>query len=147
MVEVSTTNQLTGAQAGGLAAFTGVMMIVYIVIIVAALAAYWRIFTKAGEAGWKGIIPIWNIIVLLKIVGRPWWWLLLLFIPLVNFVIMIIVLNDLSKSFGHGMGFTLGLVFLSLIFFLILAFGGSRYIGPGGVAAAPAYAPPPAPPV
>ena len=67
-------------------------------------------------------------------------------IPLVNIIILVIVMNDLSKSFGQGMGFTLGLIFLSFIFYLILGFGSSKYIGPGGVAAAPAYTPPTAPP-
>ena len=113
-MEVSTTSELTGAQAGGLAAFMGVWMFIYIAIIVIAIVAYWKIFTKAGEEGWKCIIPIYNIIILLKIVGRPWWWLLLLLIPFVNIIIMVIVMNDLSKSFGHGLGFTLGLIFLSL---------------------------------
>jgi len=153
-MDVSTTSQLTGAQAGGLAAFTGVMMFVYLALIIVMIIAYWKIFTKAGEAGWKSIIPIYNVIILLKIVGRPWWWLILMLIPFVNFIILIIVMNDLSKSFGHGLGFTLGLIFLSLIFYLILGFGGSKYVGPGGVAAAapaPAYVPPtaapPAPPM
>ena len=101
-----------------------------LVILVIAIVAFWNVFTKAGEAGWKSIIPIYNIIILLKIVGRPWWWLLLMLIPLVNLVIYVIVMNDLSKSFGHGMGFTLGLIFLSFIFYLIIAFGGSTYQGP-----------------
>jgi hypothetical protein len=110
----------------------GVSALISLVLIVIAIAAYWRIFTKAGEAGWKSIIPIYNIVVLLKIVGRPWWWLLMMLVPLVNVVVMIVLMNDLSKSFGHGMGFTLGLVFLSFIFYLILAFGGSEYQGPAG---------------
>ena len=158
-MDVSTTSGLTGAQAGGLAAFTGVMFIVEIAILIVTLAAMWKIYTKAGEEGWKCIIPIYNVIILLKIVGRPWWWLLLMLIPFVNFIVLIIIMNDLSKSFGHGLGFTLGLIFLSIIFYLILGFGGSKYVGPGGVAAAPAYAaptppaysppaaPPPAPPM
>lgn len=110
----------------------GVSALISLIVFVVAIAAYWRIFTKAGEAGWKSIIPIYNIVVLLKIVGRPWWWLLLMLVPLVNFIVMIVVMNDLSKSFGHGMGFTLGLIFLSLIFYLILAFGSSQYQGPAG---------------
>ena len=69
-----------------------------------------------------------------------------MFIPFVNLVILIIVYYDLSKSFGHGVGFTIGLILLGFIFLLILGFGGDRYIGPGGVAAAPAYMPPTAPP-
>ncbi|TLM92973.1 MAG: hypothetical protein FDZ75_05750 [Actinobacteria bacterium] len=127
-------------------ALLGVYWLVMVVFMILAIIAYWKIFSKAGEAGWQSMIPIWNAVVLLKIVGRPWWWLLLMLIPVVNIIILIIVMNDLSKSFGHGMGFTLGLIFLSFIFYLILGFGSSRYIGPGGVAAAPAYVPaPPAP--
>ena len=145
-MDVSTTSQLTDAQGGALAAFTGVWLFVYFVLLIVMIVAYWKIFTKAGEEGWKSIIPIYNIVILLKIVGRPWWWLLLMLIPFVNLIILIIVMNDLSKSFGHGLGFTLGLIFLSVIFYLILGFGGSKYVGPGGVAASPAYTPPTAPP-
>jgi hypothetical protein len=115
-----------GGGAGGL---------IGLVILVIAIAAFWKIFTKAGEAGWKSIIPIYNAIVLLKIVGRPWWWLVLMLIPFVNFIVLIVVMNDLSKSFGHGVGFTLGLIFLSFIFYLILAFGGSQYQGPAAARA------------
>jgi hypothetical protein len=111
-------------------AYGGISGLIYLVILVIAIVAYWKIFTKAGEEGWKSIIPIYNIVVLLKIVGRPWWWLLLMLVPFVNFVVAIVVMNDLSKSFGHGVGFTLGLIFLSFIFYLILAFGSSQYQGP-----------------
>ena len=62
-------------------------------------------FEKAGEAGWKSIIPIYNIIVLLKIVGREWWWVILFLIPIVGFIIWIIVALDLAKAFGRGTGF------------------------------------------
>jgi hypothetical protein len=135
--------------AAGAGIFGGFMGIVWLVFLVLVIVAYWKIFTKAGEAGWKSIIPIYNVIILLKIVGRPWWWLILMLIPIVQLVIVFIVMMDLSKSFGHGIGFALGLFFLSVIFFLILGFNGDRYIGPGGVAPAapaPAYTPP-APPM
>lgn len=143
------TTALTSAQTGGLMAALGVYYLFVLVIAVLAIIALWKIFTKAGEEGWKAIIPIYNMMVLLKIVGRPMWWILLFLIPVVNLVILIIVMNDLSKSFGHGVGFTLGLLFLSTLFYLILGFGSSRYVGPGGVAIAmpaPAYVPPIAPP-
>lgn len=145
-MDVSTSQSLTGAQAGGLAAFSGVMIIIELALFAVMIIAYWKIFTKAGEEGWKCIIPIYNIIILLKIIGKPWWWLLLMFIPFVNLIIMIMISNELSKSFGHGIGFTLGLIFLSFIFYLILGFGSSKYVGPGGVAPAAAYVPPMAPP-
>jgi len=85
---------------------------------------------------------------LLKIVGRPWWWILLFLIPIVNLVILILTYNDLSKSFGKGVGFTIGLLLLSFIFFPILGFGSARYIGPAGTpGAGPAVPPPPPPPM
>ena len=64
-----------------------------------------------------------------------------------NFVIFIIVMNDLSKSFGHGVGFTIGLIFLSWIFMSILGFGSSRYRGPAAGQPAMSSPPPPPPPV
>ncbi len=76
------------------------------------------------------LIPFYNIIVLLKIVGRPWWWLILAMIPLVNFIFAIIINIDLAKSFGKGVGFAIGLILLAPIFIMILGFGDVRYQGP-----------------
>jgi Family of unknown function (DUF5684) len=105
----------------------GVVIVVYLAILVLVIAGLWMVFTKAGEAGWKSIIPIWNIIVLLRIVGRPLWWLVLLIIPIVNIVISLIVMLDLAKSFGKGSGFGVGLWLLSFIFIPILGFGSATY--------------------
>jgi uncharacterized membrane protein len=112
-------------QEGGL--LPALLGLVFGILVIAAM---WRIFTKAGRPGWVALIPIYNTIVLLEIVGRPWWWLLLMLIPFVNFVVAFIIYNDLAKSFGKGTGFMLGLVFLSFIFFPILGFGNARYLGP-----------------
>ena len=98
-----------------------------IIIAVVTIAGMWTTFAKANQPGWAAIIPIYNIWVLLKIVGRPGWWLILFFIPLVNFIIAILVSIDLAKSFGKGAGFGLGLVFLSFIFYPLLGFGDARY--------------------
>ncbi len=78
--------------------------------------ADWIIFTKADHPGWASLIPFYNLYVVLKIVGRPGWWLILFFIPFVNIIVAIIVAIDMSKSFGHGGGFALGLIFLGPIF-------------------------------
>ena len=110
------------------------------------IIAGWKVFEKAGQAGWKVLIPFYNYYIILKIVGRPGWWLILYFIPIVNIVILIIVMVDLSKSFGHGVGFALGLIFLGWIFWLILGFGSSRYLGPAAAVGAAPLAPPPAAP-
>ena len=104
--------------------------LVYLVLIVVLLVAMWKIFTKAGKPGWAAIVPIYNIIVLLEIIGRPVWWIVLMFIPLVNVVIGFIMSMDLAKSFGKGGGFALGLIFLSPIFYPILGFGSAQYKGP-----------------
>lgn len=119
-------------QGGGVAAsIVGIaMFLLWIGIIVGVIAGGWKIFTKAGQPGWAVLVPIFNTYILLKIVGRPWWWLLLMLIPLVNFVIALIVVLDLAKSFGKGVGFALGLFFLSFIFVPILGFGSDKYIGP-----------------
>ena len=109
--------------------------LIYIAIIVAVIAGWWKIFTKAGEAGWKSIIPVYNFIVILKIVGRDWWWVILMLIPIVNFIMLIIVSLDLAKSFGRGTGFGIGLAFLSFIFAPILGFGSDTYKGPAAKAA------------
>jgi hypothetical protein len=116
----------------GLFAALLVPIIIGIAVMVLMIIANWKIYTKAQKPGWACLIPIYNIIVLLEIVGKPWWWLLLMLIPFVNIVFAIWMLNLLSKSFGHGTGFTLGLLFLSFIFYPILGFGSSQYAGPAG---------------
>jgi len=121
----------------------GTVFLWFVVFYAIAVIPYWVIFTKAGVPGWPALIPIYSTFVLLKVVGRPGWWLLLFLIPVAGFVILIIIMNDLSKSFGHGVGFTLGLVFLSLIFFYVLAFGSSTYRGPAGASGGMAIPPPP----
>ena len=93
------------------------------------IACAWRIFTKAGEPGWAAIVPIYNLIVILKIAGKPGWWFLLYFIPLVNIVIGIIVMIALAERFGKTAGFGIGLALLSPIFMPILAFGDAQYLG------------------
>jgi hypothetical protein len=110
----------------------GTVIIIYLAIFVLMIVSMWKIYTKAGKPGWACIIPIYNIIVLLEIVGKPWWWLLLMIIPIANFVILIWMFNLLSKSFGHEVGFTLGLIFLGFIFIPILGLGESKYVGPAG---------------
>jgi hypothetical protein len=107
----------------------GVLIFIYIAIIVLVVAGFWRVFTKAGEAGWQSIIPIWNIIVLLRIIGRPLWWIILLIIPFVNIVVSAIIAFDVAKCFGKGAGFGIGLWLLSFIFYPILGFGSATYQG------------------
>lgn len=107
-----------------------VVLLIQLAIVIFFIAAFWKVFTKAGHPGWAAIIPIYNLYILCKIAGRPGWWLILLFIPIVNIVVSIIISIDISKSFGHGVGFGIGLWLLGIIFYPILAFGSSKYQGP-----------------
>lgn len=116
----------------GLAALLGSFMLFFLAIAVVVIIAQWKIYEKAGQPGWACIIPFYNIYILLKIVGKPGWWLALLLIPIVNFVMLIWITNLLSKSFGKDEGFTIGLLLLGIVFYPILAFGNAEYQGPVG---------------
>jgi hypothetical protein len=137
----------TTTSATGLAIFGGVWLLFWLAIAVVAIIAMWKIFVKAGQPGWAAIIPIYNVYIMLKIIGRPGWWILLFFVPLVNFIVSIVVALDLGKSFGKDPVFSIVLLWLfSIIGYLILGFGSDKYVGPGGQSAAPAAPAGPTPP-
>lgn len=102
--------------------------------MIAIIAGFWKVFTKANQPGWAAIVPFYNIYIMLKIVGRPGWWLILCIIPLVNFIAFIILSIDMAKSFNKGTGFGVGLLFLGFIFYPILGFGDATYAGPSATA-------------
>ena len=104
--------------------------ICWLAFMILMIAACWKIYTKAGQPGWACIIPIYNIYIWCKIVGRPAWWIILMLIPFVNFIVGIVLCIDLAKSFGKGVGFGIGLALLGIIFFPILGFGSAQYQGP-----------------
>lgn len=151
-MERLTTNEAAaaGAVVGGVFA---VMMLIMLAFYILTVIASWKIFTKAGVAGWKSLIPVYNYYVLYNIIGLSFWtWF---FIPcivasvfsslatnagnmqwlfsLVYLVIMIAIEIKfsicLAKSFGKGTKFIVGLVLLPNIFQLILGFGSAKYVG------------------
>jgi hypothetical protein len=122
---------------GGLGAmFGGMMFLVYVAIWAFWVVCGWKIYTKAGKPGWAAIVPIYNIIVLLEIVGRPLWWVVLFFVPVANIIMAFLINVELAKSFGHDIVFGIGLTLLPLIFLAVLAFGSAAYRGPVVPAAA-----------
>src|SRR6188508_1926315 len=88
--------------AGGVAATA--MLVVWFAVVAIVVAAIWKVFVKAGEPGWAALVPIYNLIVMLKIAGKPAWWVVLMFIPIVNFVVAIIVYIAFAQAFGKGAG-------------------------------------------
>jgi len=136
-------------------AILGIISTYVVVIAIAAILliiATWKIFTKAGEGGWKSLIPIYNTYTYFKISWKPVIFLVSIacsalvyflsgsdsevvsyickLLSLAVLVIHILQTHKLSKSFGHGVGFTIGLILLPNIFTLILGFGKSEYLGP-----------------
>lgn len=108
-------------------AIGGVMMLIWLAVLVLVIAGFWKVFVKAGEPGWASIVPIYNIITLLKIAGRPAWWFILMILPIVNFVVAILVSIDVARKFGKGTGFGIGLALLPMIFYPMLGFGSATY--------------------
>jgi hypothetical protein len=112
-----------------------VTLIIYLAIFALVIAGMWKVFEKAGKPGWAAIIPIYNIIVLLDIVGKPIWWIVLFLIPLVNFVIMILVSMELAVCFGKSKGWGFGLlVILPFVGYPMLGFGQDKYSAPAKAA-------------
>jgi len=104
-------------------------IIIGLAVAVLEIVAIWFVFVKAGEPGWAVLIPIYNYLVMIKIAGKPWWFILLMLIPVVNIVIAVLVLHGISTNFGKDAGFTIGLIFLGFIFFPILGFDKSQFTG------------------
>jgi len=102
-------------------------MLVWLGMLALMIGSFWKVFVKAGQPGWAAIVPIYNLIVLIQISGRPLWFIVLFFIPVANLIAIILIMIHVAKNFGKGPGFGLGLAFLGIIFFPILAFGDAQY--------------------
>ena len=100
-----------------------------IIVGVLLLIAGWKILTKAGEKGWKAIIPFYNMYTMVKIVDGKGIKFLLFLIPVVGFIYDIIFSIRMAKAFGKGTGFGIGILLLPNIFTLILGFGSAEYQG------------------
>lgn len=125
-LHIAQTTLQTDAEAGGSAGG----LILWLILWIATIVSFWKVFEKAHQPGWAAVIPIYNLFVLLKIAGRPGWWLVLYLIPFVNVVVHLVVSLDVAKAFGKSPVFgVFGLWLFSLIGFLILGFGSATYRG------------------
>ena len=146
----TTSTSLTQSEAlavgGALGGLLAVYGIVAIAVFVLMIIAWWKIFVKAGEEGWKAIIPIYNVYVFCKIIDINFWiyvlaipfglGILIAIVPvlgiltaLYSLALAIFIAIKLGDAFGKSTGFKVGLFFLPNIFQLILAFGDSKYVG------------------
>ena len=153
-MEGLTTEQTVAvsAVAGSIFATIAVCSIIFYVLTV---IASWKIFTKAGEAGWKALIPIYNVYIMYKISNLSFvYWFIIPVVAagiisgignsisnetvktlfsLASAVVEIVMYakfsSALAKAFGKGTGFAVGLFFFPNIFQLILGFGSAKYVG------------------
>ncbi|MDA4892125.1 MULTISPECIES: DUF5684 domain-containing protein [Microbacterium] len=116
---------ISDVYAGLFSGTTSLLALAYYVLVVIAM---WRVFTKAGYPGILALIPIVNLVFLVKIAGMSGWWALLYLIPLVNIVFAIVVAVKLGANFGKGGVFSFFLLWLiPFIGYFIIGFGSARY--------------------
>lgn len=109
--------------------FPVAILLVVLALSLVIIAANWVVYEKAGQAGWKSLIPIYNMYVLMVISGKPGWWFLLLFVPIVGIVILLLAMLSLASRFGKSQLFGVGIFLLPMIFLPLLAFSDARYEG------------------
>ena len=88
--------------------------------------SWFKIFSKAGQAGWKALVPFFNIFVFTKIIQKPIWWIAIYLIIPVGYILAAL---QVSKLFGKKIVFAMGLIFIPFVFYPILAFGKSQIGG------------------
>ncbi|RII27819.1 MAG: hypothetical protein CXR31_06230 [Geobacter sp.] len=115
------------SQAAGMG-FGMTALLVPLLLVIIMLASMWRVFEKAGEAGWKSIIPIYNLYVLILIAGKPgWWFLIIAFVPLIGLIFYLLACLSLAQKFDKGPLYGVLLCFFGFIMFPLLAFDNSTY--------------------
>jgi hypothetical protein len=106
---------------------TGQSLLLALVLYLLWTAPWCPVFAKAGKRWWVALLPVVNLLVIMRIAQRPWWWVLLLLVPLVGIAVWVVVCLDVAERFGHGVPFTIGLVFLPFFFALWLGLGPDVY--------------------
>jgi hypothetical protein len=109
------------------------LLVVYLAVVFFYVTAGWKVFVKAGEPGWGIFVPIYNLYLICKIAGRPEWWLILFFIPLINIVFGLIIAMDIAKAFSKSSGFGIGLWLFGFLFVPILGYGSAQYTKPSAL--------------
>ena len=142
--DYSTTSSIAGAAMGGLFAMIMVIVVICLAIAIVQIIGMWKVFKKADQPGWVSLIPIYNQYILCKVVGvNPWWILAVILSPILNIIpvlgsllsmaisiyFLILLCVSTARSFGKDDGFAVGLALLAPVFYCILGFGDSKYLG------------------
>jgi len=115
------SNQMDGT-------FWAIYSLIVLILAVTSIVSIWRIFEKAGDKGWKSLIPFYNTYTLFKVAGYNGWMFLLLIIPIVNIVIFVLFSLKLAERFGKSTLFAVvALILFNPIGFWIIGLGDAKY--------------------
>jgi hypothetical protein len=135
---------VSAGEAGTFAFFSGAFLLVWLVVAVIMIVSMWKIFEKAGRAGWASLIPLYNTWVLAEIAGKPGWWALVFLLawipvlgPIAALIVSVILSIELAKSFGKEPAYAALLILLPIVGYPMLGFGDAKYVGAGGKAGTP----------
>ncbi|UOB16915.1 signal peptidase I [Abyssalbus ytuae] len=92
--------------------------IFFLILQVIHFAGTWKLYVKAGRKAWEAAVPVYNAVVLMKIINRPWWWVILLFIPIINLIMIPVVWVETIRSFGRNTTTDTVLVLVTLGFYI-----------------------------
>ena len=92
--------------------------IFFLIVQVIHCLGTWKLYIKAGRKPWEAIVPVYNAVVLMKIINRPWWWVILLFIPIINLIMFPVIWVETARSFGKRSSLDTWLTILTLGFYL-----------------------------
>jgi uncharacterized membrane protein YhaH (DUF805 family) len=108
--------------------------LVAVAFFIVTLVSWWRMFEKAGQSGWVGLVPFLNVFGVLKMAGKPFWWAVLFIIPVVQVVAYVVVSVSVARSFGKSalFGLVMAIPPLTPFFVMSLGFGEARYVGARG---------------
>lgn len=116
----SASDYVTRQAATTVSTTTSLLILAFVLLVIISI---WRVYERAGEPGWAVLIPIYNMYVLTKVARVSGWWVVAMFIPLVNIIALLVVSIGVASRFDRGAGFGIGLAFLPMIFYPILAWG------------------------
>ncbi len=110
-------------------AIGGDIMLLRVIILILTLVGMYKTFEKAGVEGWKAIIPIYNLYILTVVIAKkPWWFVILFFIPLANIIVWFMICIETAYRFGESLIFGILLAFFPMIMFVVLGFNNDEYI-------------------
>ncbi len=99
-----------------------------LLVVILMYAAEWRIFVKAGQSGWKSLVPIYNVYTQFTIAGMSGWWVLALLVPLLDVYAAVLLSLSTAERFGKGTIFAvLGLLLFAPVGYIYLGFGNTKY--------------------